>query len=385
MNLPANTGAKVRVAVIYDGFPHYRKGVIEELAASDKCTYFFFGDADYRDASIKSYDFKSEHNVVRTRSLSVGPFYLQWNILNNLIRNRISHCIFLGNPRFLSYWVLTPILRSMGKTVHFWSHGWVAREEPRMTRYFKDLFFRLPNGLLLYGCRAREIGLSRGFSPDRVHVVNNSLDYPFQRRLFESLAEISRTALRQELQLPVAAKIVICTARVTEKCRFDLLIQAASKLRSQSLDLYVLIVGDGPEREALGALAASLGVAHRFWGACYEEATIAKLYKASDLTVSPGKVGLTAIHSMAYGTPVISHDNFDRQMPECAAIVPGITGDFFAENSVDALAEAIGKWFRRHSSKPERACICRIEAEFTPVFQRKAIERALLRPTVMGS
>jgi glycosyltransferase involved in cell wall biosynthesis len=244
-----------------------------------------------------------------------------------------------------------------------------------MTGYVKDLFFRLPHGLFLYGQRSKEIGVSRGFSSDTLHVVNNSLDYAAQRVLFSSLSAISRSRLRAELQLPIDGRIIICTARVTRKCRFDLLLHAVSKLTPANPDLYVLIVGEGPEKEALTALAVSLGVAHRFWGPCYEEATIAKLHK--DLTVSPGKVGLTAIHSMAYGTPVISHDNFDHQMPEFAAIVRGVTGDFFAENSAEALAEAIGKWFRDHPGKPERECVERIEAEFTPAFQRRVIERAL--------
>jgi glycosyltransferase involved in cell wall biosynthesis len=141
--------------------------------------------------------------------------------------------------------------------------------------------------------------------------------------------------------------------------------------------VFLLIVGDGPEKDNLAALAASMGVPHRFWGECYDETTIAKLYKLSDLTVSPGKVGLTAMHSMAYGTPVISHNNLDNQMPECEAILPGITGDFFLENSSEDLARTILNWFHRHPVKPESECIKRVEAEFTPEFQRRAIENAL--------
>jgi hypothetical protein len=98
------------------------------------------------------------------------------------------------------------------------------------------------------------------------------------------------------------------------------------------------------------------------------------------LTVSPGKVGLTAMHSMAYGTPVISHNTFDHQMPEVEAIVPGVTGDYFAEGSSEDLARVIAKWFDTHPTKPERECIDRIEAEFTPAFQRQVIEGALFSP-----
>jgi glycosyltransferase involved in cell wall biosynthesis len=369
--------AKPKVAVIYDGFPHYRKGVIEELAASENFEYYFFGDAAYRDESIKLYEFRPGVNVVRTRGFSVGRFYFQPGLLGALTDKGVTHCIFLGNPWFISYWMLPPILRLLGKRVYFWCHGWLAQREPFLRRTLKNLFFSSAHGLFLYGHRAKAIGCSLGFHPERLHVINNSLDYKSQKSVFESLAHISPSALREELGLPPSSQIIICTARLTSACRFDLLIHAAGELGNNGLDVFLVLVGDGSERDSLAALAVSLSVAHRFWGACYDETTLAKLYKASDLTVSPGKVGLTAMHSMAYGTPVISHNTFDHQMPEVEAIVPGVTGDYFAESSSSDLARVIRKWFDAHPTKPERECIDRVEAEFTPAFQRRVIESAL--------
>jgi glycosyltransferase involved in cell wall biosynthesis len=368
---------KKRVAVIYDGFPHYRKGVIEELAASENYDYVFFGDAAYRDASIKAYDFEPSINFIRTSSFDLGPFHVQTRLLKGLLRNRISHCIFLGNPWFLSYWALTPLMRLFGKKVYFWSHGWIAQSEPILRRTMKHLFFLLPNGLMLYGTRSKAIGMSRGFSAKRLHVIYNSLDYRTQKKIFDGLKHVSQSELRRSFRLPLDRKIIICTARVTRKCRFDLLIHAASELKAMNLDPFLVIIGEGPEKEALSALATGLGVAHRFWGACYDESTLAKLHKAADLTVSPGKVGLTAMHSMAYGTPVISHGNLDHQMPEYEAIVPGVTGDLFTENSSAELARTIFNWLQLHPAKPERECVDRIEAQFNPVSQRQRIERVL--------
>jgi glycosyltransferase involved in cell wall biosynthesis len=372
-----SSDSRARVAVIYDAFPHYRKGVIEELASSKTHEYFFFGDPVYRDDSIKAYEFKPGANVVRTASFSWGPFQIQTNLFRALLRHDVSYCIFLGNPRFLSYWLLTPILRLLGKKVYFWSHGWIAQDEPALRSAFKHLFFMLPHGLLLYGKRSKEIGIARGFAAGRMHVIGNSLDYCAQKKLFDALAGRSQSELRREFDLPVDKKIIICTARVTRKCRFDVLIHAAVKLKAERREVFVLIVGEGPERECLSSMATTLQLQHRFWGACFEEDTISKLYKCADLTVSPGKVGLTAMHSMAYGTPVISHGNFDRQMPEYEAIVPGVTGDFFEENSSEDLARTILRWFDQHPAKPEADCVGRIENEFTPASQRRAIESAL--------
>jgi glycosyltransferase involved in cell wall biosynthesis len=371
--------SQARVAVVYDAFPHYRKGIIEELVLSETYEYFFFGDPKYLDDSINTYEFKPGANVVCTSSFTFGPFHIQTNLFRALLRHKVSYCIFLGNPRFLSYWLLTPILRLLGKRVYFWSHGWIARDEPLLRSAFKHAFFMLPHALLLYGNRSKEIGVTRGFDAKRMHVIGNSLDYRAQKQRFEALAGRSQSELRLELGLPINIKIIICTARVTQKCRFDLLIHAAAKLKAERREVFLLIVGDGPEREYLSAMATALAVEHRFWGACFDEDTISKLYKSADLTVSPGKVGLTAMHSMAYGTPVISHGNFDHQMPEYEAIVPGVTGELFVENSSDDLARVILRWFDEHPAKPEADCVKRIELEYTPASQRRAIECALQR------
>ena len=66
-----------------------------------------------------------------------------------------------------------------------------------------------------------------------------------------------------------------------------------------------------------------------FYGATYDEKELSKLIYMSDLTVSPGNIGLTAIHSLSYGTPVCSHSNFNNQMPESEAIINFENGFFF--------------------------------------------------------
>ena len=52
-------------------------------------------------------------------------------------------------------------------------------------------------------------------------------------------------------------------------------------------------------------------------------------------------VGLTAIHSLSFGTPVLTHNNFDNQMPEVQAINEGENGGFFIENDLEDLIKKI--------------------------------------------
>ena len=77
----------------------------------------------------------------------------------------------------------------------------------------------------------------------------------------------------------------------------------------------MVIIGDGQEREKLEKLSRQLDVKTWFYGACYDDVQTAQLIYDADICVSPGNVGLTAMHVMSFGTPVITHSNFVNQMP----------------------------------------------------------------------
>jgi hypothetical protein len=85
------------------------------------------------------------------------------------------------------------------------------------------------------------------------------------------------------------------------------------------------------------------------------------------------------MQSLAYGTPVITHDDHKAQGPEWEAILPGHTGDFFRRGDVSDLARVIQLWTRRPLPDPaaRRACHQLIERFYNPVFQRRAIDRAV--------
>ncbi len=81
-----------------------------------------------------------------------------------------------------------------------------------------------------------------------------------------------------------------------------------------------------------------------FYGPCYDEQEIGNLLYNSDVCITPGILGLTAIHSLSYGTPVISNDDFSNHGPEFEAVEPGFTGDFFKKDDLEDLCSKIRLW-----------------------------------------
>ncbi len=367
-----------KISIIYDSFPHYRAGIIKSLNNSSNFIYAFWGSKSSRDLSIKTFEFSDCFDFNDINLYQIGPFAFQINIIRKLIKSKSDCFIFLGNPYFISTWIAICVLRLYGRPVYLWSHGWLSYKENHLKRVFRNLFFSLANGIFLYGQRAKDIGISQGFKPNKLHVINNALDYSSQNEIFNSVSQSHNKTIKEELGVSGSKKIIVCSARLTKKCRFDILFKAISLLHlNTNMLIQVLLVGDGSERESLENLSKKLNLDVIYWGACYDEETLCKLYYVSDITVSPGKVGLTAIHSMTYGTPVISHNNLDNQMPEYETILPGITGDFFDENSSEDLARVLKSWFEKNIVKPEQNCIDRIAKFYTPDYQRYVIEKTI--------
>jgi len=100
---------------------------------------------------------------------------------------------------------------------------------------------------------------------------------------------------------------------------------------------------------------------------------------SANVTVSPGQVGLTAIHSLAYGTPVITHNDPNDQGPEWEAIVPGQNGNLFKRGDIDDLARTIRQWCS-HPWPDEgirKQCVAIVEQFYNSDFQRRVLTHAV--------
>jgi glycosyltransferase involved in cell wall biosynthesis len=371
-------GQRKRVAIAYHFFAHYRKAVMEELARHGRHEYVMYGDRGGCEPSIKVWDVPADVRFVHAKAWSVKGIVLQPRNISMALNPRLDVLIILGVAWYPLTWPAAVLGRLTGKRVLFWSHGWTRREGGLQGRV-RRVYHRLAQGLLYYGHMAKALELENGTPAGRIHVIYNSLDYDAQRAARERVTREDLARVRRELFGDDQAPIAICTTRLIPVRRLDMLIDAAARLGAGGQRINLLLVGDGPERATLEALAKEKGVRTCFYGACYDEAVLAPLVMASNVMVAPGKVGLTAITSLTFGTPVVTHGNEFNQMPEWEAIIPDRTGSFFSDGDVDDLARAIGRWTA--SEWPDEAvraeCYRIIERFWNPRSQRMAIERAV--------
>lgn len=368
------------VAIIYNFFPHYRAGINRELIRSARFNYIFAGEvADRQRLGIEPWEIPSDAVFFKTRNTYIlGDFMVQSRVIGLAFREDLRTIVFLGKIHFLTTWIAALIARAMGKRVFFWCHGWI---HPRkgINRLCHRAFYGLANGLLLYGNHAKRIGIADGVAGDAMHVIYNSLDYALHVVAREKVDNHARADIRSSLFGRPEHPMLVYIGRLLPGRGFAVLLEAARLLKRDLPEVNVLFIGDGPEHSSILRQASRDGLALRVYGACYDEHTLAKLLSAADLTVTPGRIGLAAVHSLAYGTPVVAHDNPNDQGPEWEAIVPGFNGVYFRQNDSMDLARAIREWLRTAPDRDEvrRRCYEVVDRFYNPRAQAVRIENAL--------
>jgi glycosyltransferase involved in cell wall biosynthesis len=137
------------------------------------------------------------------------------------------------------------------------------------------------------------------------------------------------------------AATIVCVGRLSPEKGQAGLLRAFADLRRSRPDLKLRLVGDGPERGSLEALASELGVAGAvtFAGRLSEAETLAEIARSDLLALPSFMEGLPIVltEAMAIGVPVVA--SRVAGIPEL--VEEGTTGLLFPPSDWDALAAAI--------------------------------------------
>lgn len=349
--------------------PKYRTGIFSLFEKYYDITWCF---GNYS-SSIAKIDNSILKKIKRTKTIRLfSNWYWQKGILTSLWK-KYDYYILEGELYSLAVWT-TLILNKLffRKKLYLWSHGWYGRES-KLKGLLKSLFFSLPTGAFFYGENAKQIMISRGLKTNNIHVIHNSLDYTKQICIRNTSED--KSIYRDYFKNSYPNLIFI--GRLTKSKKLDLLINAAYILKEKGLKVNIIFVGEGEAMDEIKELAKKRGILCYFYGACYDETINAKLLASADICVSPGNVGLTAIHSLMFGTPVITHGNYFNQGPEVEAIKEGVTGSFFKENDPESLAQVIEYWLKNSHDTIKYNCFKEVDNFWNPEYQFKVFSSVI--------
>lgn len=361
------------ICLIYNYAQHYRAKIFL-LLEKELNVHFVFGDK-YRDVKKMDYSlFKKNIKEIQNKSILGGLFVFQTGVINLLFKHKTF--ILLGDLRYLSTWMMLLFAIPLRKKVFLWSHGFYGRET-RIKASFKKLFFKLAAGTFLYGNYAKSLMIAKGISHKKLFVIHNSLDYEKQL-LYRKSAKQTDIYLKRFCN---NNKNIIFIGRLTSEKKLDLLLLSLEKLKKEGENVNLTIIGDGEVVDLLKKIVCKRKLSDNVWffGACYSEKILSELIYNADLCVSPGNVGLTAIHSLMFGTPVVTHNSFPYQGPEFEAIHEGKTGSFFIQTSVDSLVQEIRYWTSTNIQREiiRKECYKVIDDKWNPNYQLKVFKKVL--------
>ncbi|MDE6315345.1 MAG: glycosyltransferase [Muribaculaceae bacterium] len=365
-----------KYCIIYNFAQQYRAPIFSLIDKALDCDWCFGRNT----TDIKGMDTSLLKHVELVDNITVfrRPLYRQKSVTQKALSNEYDALILLGDLFNLSVWnILIRNKLFKHKKIYLWSHGWYG-DEGFAKRILKKIFFGLADKVFLYGNYAKKVAIGQGFDESKLVVIHNSLDYEQQVKLREKLSSSDIYTAHFKNSNPV----LLFIGRLTSVKRLDQLVDAVEILKERGEIYNVVFIGDGEQRLNLERQVSEKGLDDQFWfyGKCYDDTENAELIYNADLCVAPGNVGLTAMHTMVFGCPVLTHDDFSQQMPEFEAIQTGKTGAFFKRGDVLSLADSIERWFAENRMKRNQIrydCYEEISKSWTPQYQLEVLKKNL--------
>ncbi len=211
---------------------------------------------------------------------------------------------------------------------------------------------------------AAELVRCHGLRRDRLTVIPNGIPVHEKTTAHDGL----RRRVRAEFDLSENALVLGSVGRLAPIKGYDRLIAMFSDVRQRlqqmadpvRADVYLLLVGDGPERSALQQLAVDHGVQDRIRFAGHRE-DARELLSAMDLFLLPSRgegLSLALLEAMAAGVPVLVADAGDSRrviadgaagilLPDSTQSWPRVIAEQLAERNSPATKQRIAAAVQR--------------------------------------
>jgi glycosyltransferase involved in cell wall biosynthesis len=189
-----------------------------------------------------------------------------------------------------------------------------------------------------YGIKDRLVR-GYGYAAEKIGVVYCGVD----TKHFSPPSPEARSAMRQDLQIPEEALVVVSSARLHPIKRLDRLIQAFGTLSAERRDLWLLLTGEGPSRAELENVVQSVNNREnvRFLGHVED---VCPILRASDIYVLPSDeegFGIALVEAMACELVCVA----TKTVGPSEIITEGVNG-FLTDLTYEAVLKGLDKALR---------------------------------------
>lgn len=194
---------------------------------------------------------------------------------------------------------------------------------------------------------SRLVETDAGVPASRIITIPNFLD----PQAFEPIAPADRRRMLDEIGVPEDAFVVGIVARLSPVKDHATLLRAIASVRDQIPALHCVLVGDGPERAAIEALAKSLEIADivHLAGERAQPPNLHGLFDVSVLCSTSEAFPNSVLEAMAAARPVVATDVGGT--PD--AIRQGTTGLLVRPSDPSRLADALLRLYNEPALRPK--------------------------------
>jgi glycosyltransferase involved in cell wall biosynthesis len=296
---PGRVGLQQRV------LPAYRVPFYDALAAACAGGLSVFAGQPQSDEGIATANNLQVARFVQARNWdplnTSSPWYVLWQpgLLTWLKQWEPRALILEANSRYLSNRLAVAWMHRRGRPVVGWGLGVPQPDKsPGGAGVLAGVqarerlgYYRSLDGIIAYSQRGADEYRALGIPAGRIFIAFNAVAPPPQ----SPPPTRSSTFNGQP--------VVLFVGRLQTRKRVDNLLNACAAL-PPGLQPRLVVVGDGPRREELQALAEKVYPAAQFYGAQHGAALEAN-FATADLFVLPGTGGLAVQQAMSFGLPVI--------------------------------------------------------------------------------
>lgn len=248
-------------------------------------------------------------------------------------RPDVVHCQDIYSNIFVGFWARLAGMRNLIASRRWGSDSSKPRLDA-LNRFFSRRATRLLANSTQVG---RSLVEREGYAADKLAILPNFLE----PAAFDPVSADQRARWRTSLGIPPGSWVAGIVARLTPVKNHALLLRAVRRLTDARPELGIVIVGDGPERAPLEAMAAASGLGARvtFTGTLANRPNPHALFDISVLTSWSEGFPNSVVEAMAAGRAVVATDVGGVR----DAVVDGGTGLLVPAGDDTRLADAIGQ------------------------------------------
>jgi glycosyltransferase involved in cell wall biosynthesis len=299
--------------------PHYRVDFYNALEANRPKSWVFEVVFDSSELQEKRF-FEEEVDLTKfsfptvdTRTFSFKFGEKVFNLQSFFIRASKYDLIIVGSALSNLTYPLCRLHQLTGKKYGIWGHGkdrTVAKPSKfkKLLEVFRTGLAKSTDGFFAYTSDIKSYLENRGVDPDKIFVLNNTIDILKQRAFFEKYLP-EKNKIKKDLGLD-DKKILLYVGRFTKNKRIEYLLKAFNSLIKIDPNYHLIAIGSGSGRYKADAPSQIT-----FFEAITDLNKLAPMYVAADVFTFPGDVGLGPLQALCYDLPVITLDS-PTHMPE---------------------------------------------------------------------